>query len=70
MLAFMLDPRYKIMRLMTIYLGREVVTTMVAKYDKQLLLPLLLETYKGLLPHRGDYLDEFALWILKIYKAY
>jgi hypothetical protein len=42
------------------YLGCEVAATLVASYDKQLLLPLLLEVYKGLLPSRGDYLDEFA----------
>ncbi len=60
MLALMLDPKYKSMCLVTTYLGCEVVAILVANYDKQLLLPLLLEAYKGLLPSRGDYLDEFA----------
>ncbi len=41
-------------------MGCEVATTLVASYDKQLLLPLLLEAYKGLVPGKGDYLDEFA----------
>jgi hypothetical protein len=48
------------MCLVIIYLGREVVVTLVADYDEQLLLPLLLEAYKGLLPNRGDCLDEFV----------
>jgi hypothetical protein len=60
MLALMLDPKYKNMCLVITYLGCEVAATLVANYDEQLLLPLLLEAYKGLLPSRGDYLDEFA----------
>ncbi len=56
----MLDPRYKSMHLLIIYLGHEVATILVANYDEQILLPLLLEAYKGLLPNRGDCLDEFA----------
>ncbi len=60
MLAFMLDPRYKSMHLVITYSGHDVATTLVANYDEQLLLPLLLEAYKGLLPNRGDCLDEFA----------
>ncbi len=39
-------------------LGREVVVTLVANYAKQLLLPLSLEVYKGLLPNIRDCLDE------------
>jgi hypothetical protein len=31
------------MHFVTTYLGREVATTLVANYDEQLLLPLLLE---------------------------
>lgn len=58
----MLDPKCKSMRLMITYLGREAVATLVADYDKQLLL-LLLEVYKGLLPNRRDYLDEFASFV-------
>ncbi len=34
MLAFMLDPRYKSMRLVITYLGREVVVILVADYDE------------------------------------
>ncbi len=58
----MLDPKCKSMRLMITYLGREAVATLVADYDEQLLL-LLLEVYKGLLPNRRDYLDEFASFV-------
>ncbi len=57
MLFLMLDPKYKSMCLVTIYLGHEATTTLVADYDEQL-LPLLLEAYKGLLPNSGDCLDE------------
>ncbi len=72
----MLDPKCKSMRLMITYLGCEVVATLVADYDEQLLLLLLvadydeqllllllLEAYKGLLPNRRDYLDEFASFV-------
>jgi hypothetical protein len=47
------------MHLMTIYLGHEVVIALVTNYGEQLLL-LLLEAYKGLLPNKGDWLDEFS----------
>ncbi len=60
MLAFMLDPKCKSMRLVITYLGCEAATTLVADYDEHLLLFLLLEAYKGLLPNRRVYLDEFA----------
>jgi len=48
------------MHLVITYLGHEVATTLVANYDEELLLSLLLEAYKGFLPNRGDCLDEFA----------
>ncbi len=63
MLAIMLDPEYKNMCLVITYLGREAIVTLVANYDEQLLLPLLLKAYKGLLPNRRDCLDEFALFV-------
>jgi hypothetical protein len=46
------------MCLVTTYLGCEATAILMANYDKQLLLLLLLEAYKGLLPNRGDYLNE------------
>ncbi len=58
MLFLMLDP--KNMHLVITYLGHEVIATLVANYDEQLLLPLLLEAYKSLLPNRKDCLDEYA----------
>ncbi len=63
MLAFMLEPMRKNMHLVTTYLGCEAITILMANYDEQLLLPLLLEAYKGLLPNRGDYLDESASFV-------
>jgi hypothetical protein len=56
----MLDPKYKNTHLVITYLGHEAISTLVADYDEQLLLLLLLETYKNLLPNRGDCLDEYA----------
>jgi len=46
MLVLMLDPRCKNMCLVNIFLGCETTTTLVAKCDEQLLLPLFLEVYK------------------------
>jgi hypothetical protein len=45
----MFDPRFKIMKLITIFLGCENGVVIVAKYDQQLLLPLLIETTKLLM---------------------
>jgi hypothetical protein len=41
MLALMLNPRFKSMRLITIFLGCENATIIIVEYDQQLLLPLL-----------------------------
>jgi hypothetical protein len=46
MLALTLDPKYKNMQLVSIYLHCEIVATLIVEYDKQLLLPSLLEAYK------------------------
>ncbi len=45
------------------YLGREATATIVIEYDEQLLLPLLLEAHKLLVPHRFEDLIEFALFM-------
>ncbi len=58
MLVLMLDPGYKSMCLMTSYLGHEVATSQVLNYDEKLLLPLLLEAYKGLMPNKINYIDD------------
>jgi hypothetical protein len=49
MLALMLDPIYKSMHLVMIYVGLDNVTTLVVEYDQELLLPLLMEVYKLLM---------------------
>jgi hypothetical protein len=49
MLALMLDPIYKYMHLVMIYVGLDNVTTLVVEYDQELLLPLLMEVYKLLM---------------------
>ncbi len=45
------------------YLGHEVITTIVIEYDEQLLLPLLLEAHRVLVPDRFEDLIEFALFM-------
>jgi hypothetical protein len=54
MLALMLDPRYKNMHLVIIYLVMKNIATLVVNYDEQLFLLLLLEVYKGLMPNMDD----------------
>ncbi len=64
MLALMADPKYKSMWLMTSYLGYEVAPSLVLNYDENLLLLLLLEVYKGLMPNKINYIDdEFDLLV-------
>ncbi len=46
MLALMLDPIYKSMHLVMTYVGLDNATILVAEYDQELLLPLLMEVYK------------------------
>ncbi len=46
MLTLMLDPIYKSMHLVMIYVGLNNVTTQIVEYDHELLLPLLMEVYK------------------------
>jgi hypothetical protein len=46
------------MCLVIIYWGCEVAATLMAYYDELLLLLLLLEAYKGLLPNKRDCLGE------------
>jgi hypothetical protein len=54
MLTFMLDPMFKNLRLVSRYLGHENTSTIVVQYDEQLLLPLLIECYKILMPFMCD----------------
>lgn len=50
MLAFMLNPMFKNMCLVTSYVGHDNVVNLVINYDSKLLLPLLVESYKSLMP--------------------
>ncbi len=54
MLVLMLDPCFKSMRLVTMYLGWEIVAILVAKYDEKLFLPLLIEVAKLLMFSHGE----------------
>jgi len=46
MLAITLDPKFKSMCLVTTYVACDNVIVLIAKYDNELLLPLLTEVYK------------------------
>ncbi len=52
MLVLTLDPRFKTMKLITMFMGHEYATLMVAKYDENLLLHLLMESNKFLMPNK------------------
>jgi hypothetical protein len=52
MLALMFDPCFKNMQLFTMYLGQENVV-IIAEYDDELLLPLLIGDAKLLTPSSG-----------------
>ncbi len=49
MLALMFDLSFKSMRLVTTFLGRKNVATIVVKYDQRLLLPLITKATKLLM---------------------
>jgi len=54
MFVLMLDPCFKSMLLVTMYLGWEIVAILVAKYDEKLFLPLLIEVAKLLMFSHGE----------------
>jgi len=49
MLVLMFDPKFKTMRLVTMYLGCEIVIIVVVKYDENLFLFLSMEVNKLLM---------------------
>ncbi len=49
-LALMWDPKFKSMCLLCIYVGHENALVLIAAYDEQTLLPLLMEVYKSSMP--------------------
>ncbi len=48
--AFMLNPMFGNMCLVTSYVGHDNVVNSVINYDSKFLLPLLVESYKSLMP--------------------
>ncbi len=52
MLVLMFDPKFKSMRLITMFMGHENATIVVVEYDEKLLLPLLMEANKFLMSNR------------------
>jgi len=58
-LILMFNPRFKSMRLITIFLARENDVVIVAKYNQQLLLPLLTKTTKMLMPASVEEIEDF-----------
>jgi len=68
MLALMLDPRFKNMCLVTMFLNHENAIVMVAEYDENLLLPLLTEVNRLLMLARIEEASNLTCkWILKVY---
>ncbi len=63
MLTLMLDPIYKSMRLVTIYVGHNNAIILVVEYDQELLLPLLMEVDKLAMLVIVDKLDASSLEI-------
>jgi hypothetical protein len=53
MLALMFDSCFKNMLLVVMYLGWENVDALVVEYDDELLLPLIIEVTKLLMPSSG-----------------
>jgi hypothetical protein len=56
----MLDPCFKNMQLVTMYLGQENVVAFVAKYDDELLLPLVTKVTKLLMPSNDTKFENLA----------
>jgi len=50
LLPLMLDPIFKSMCLIMMYVGHDNVVTLFDKYDNELLLPLLMEVCKPSMP--------------------
>jgi hypothetical protein len=60
MLALMLDPCFKNMLLVVMYLGWENVDVLVIEHDDELLLPLLVEATKLLMHSSGAKFENFV----------
>jgi hypothetical protein len=45
MLALMLDSRYKNIRIIFIFVGKELGVVVIEEYDKKTLFPMLLKTH-------------------------
>jgi hypothetical protein len=54
MFALMFDPKFKTIKLVTMYLGCEIVTIVVVKYDEFFLLLLSMEVNKLLMPNKVE----------------
>ncbi len=58
----MVDPKYKFVHIVMIYVGCNNVVALVVEYDQKLLLPLLIEVYKLSMVVIAKELDAFGLW--------
>ncbi len=63
MLALMLDPRFKNMQLVTMYLGQENVVAFVAEYDDEIILPLLINVCKLLVFSYGAKFENLVIQV-------
>ncbi len=68
MLVLMFDSRFKSMQLVTMYLGDENVVIEVIKYDKKLLLLLLMEANKLLMSNKAR--KAFSIHSQVVIKVY
>jgi hypothetical protein len=59
MLALVLDPRFKSMRLVTMFMGHEDVTFVIVEYDEKLLIFLLMEIIKFLMFGKVEIIFDF-----------
>ncbi len=63
MLVLMFDPCFKNMLLVIMYLGQENVDVLVVEYDDELLLPLLIEATKLLMPFNGAKFENLVIQV-------
>ncbi len=63
MLALMLDSCFKNMLLVVMYLGWENVDALIVEYDDELLLPILIEVTKLLMPSSGAKFENLVIQV-------
>ncbi len=67
MLAIMLDPQFKNMKLILYFVGHAHVIQIVIDYDVNIVCPLLLQVLFHLNPIRATTIDDDDLFLGKLY---